>query len=284
MKNVFAYNTKMNELDGKSLKLREIDEDMSQRQDKLVDEGKHQEKKASLPLWMQIVKTIGQFLILVTFGGSISGILNALSNGKTFAEIAKNGWWIWMIGGIGAIVYMTLYIMEKKKAKTVVESEETEIFVKHSEALYWEIMETLKVPKDAPPVDVLGYPYKLTKKGNKKNAGIYSVYVNLQAYIYREEENLCFADVGSVYAIPVEGLRRIVKIKKAATFPNWNKEEPYNKGEYKKYKVHTSNLGFYVKPYYSLQFIANDEEFEILFPSYELETIKNLTGLSVEEN
>ena len=146
-------------------------------------------------------------------------------------------------------------------------------------------MESLKVPKDSLKVDVLEHPYKLSKKGEKKNAGTLSVYETFEMETFREEKNICFADVGTVYAVPMDGLKRIVKINKIASFLSWHKETPYNEGEYKQYKIWTNKMGvLFVKPHYSLQFTVDGEEFEILFPSYELETIKNLTGLSVEEN
>ncbi len=285
MKNVFAYNTAVGELDGEKLALRKIDEDLSERQDRLIEKGEAQQEKASLPLWLQIVKLIMQFLMIVTIGGFLSGVIKALGNGKTFAEVLNNGWWILMVGGISAIVFLTLHFFEKKKVKTVVESEELEILENHSKGLHFEIMESLKVPQDAPQVDFFAHPYKLSRNGKKKNAGGMSAYVNLYLYAYREEDRLCIADMGTVYAVPLAGLKGIVKIEKTATFSSWNKEEPYNKGAYKKYKITVNNYGtLFVKPYYSLQFIADGEEFELLFPPYELETLEKLTGLTAEDN
>ena len=65
----------------------------------------------------------------------------------------------------------------------------------------------------------------------------------------------------------------------------WGELTAEKKEKLKQNKVKTDRYSNYtVKFYYSLQFTVDGEEFEILFPSYELETIKNLTGLSVEEN
>lgn len=283
MKHVFGYNAETGELDGKGLMYREMKESLSKRQDELVEAGNKQEEQASLPSWLENVKIIAKFFMIVTLCGSVSGILKALTDGKHFVEIAKNGWWIWLIAGISTAIFLIIHFISKKKVKAVVESEEFNLVEKRSERLYKEIMEDLKVPQDAPQTDLLIHSYKLSKNGKKRNAGLLSVYYNLQFHVYKEEDKLCFADVGTVYGVPMDGLKRIVKINKLATFPNWNKEERYNEGEYKKYKINTNNYGtLFVKPYYSLQFVADNEEFELLFPPYELETIQKITGLSVE--
>ena len=109
-------------------------------------------------------------------------------------------------------------------------------------------------------------------------------YINFRYFVFEEGENVCIANLGSVYAIPKAALKRIVKINKRVALPHWTKEEPYNSPSYKKYKVTVNNVGvFFVKPYYSLQFVVNKEEFEVLFPVYELETIEKITGLHAEE-
>ena len=95
---------------------------------------------------------------------------------------------------------------------------------------------------------------------------------------------LCIADVNNVIGLPIEDMTGIYKINKRVSFLGWNKEESFNKAPYKQYKMTSNQFGMiFIKPHYSLRFSSFGEEYEILFPAYELETFTSLTGVEVKE-
>ncbi len=64
----------------------------------------------------------------------------------------------------------------------------------------------------------------------------------------------------------------------------WNKDEPYNKGEYRQYKIRTDDSDtVHFKTYYALELLHEGEEYEILFPAYDWKHIGALTGIQPVE-
>ena len=110
-------------------------------------------------------------------------------------------------------------------------------------------------------------------------------YINFDMLVFREGEMLCLADDRSVIGIPLSDITGIYKINKRVNFSGWNKEDDFNTGAYKPYKITQNNYGIlYIKPYYSLRFTGYGEVYEILFPAYELDTFVRLTDASEKED
>ena len=102
--------------------------------------------------------------------------------------------------------------------------------------------------------------------------------------LLRENDNLCLATVGEVYAFPIANIKKIKEINKRITVGGWNKEESYDSKEYKKYKITANNMGIlFFKPYYSIIVNNGIEDFEILVPSYDIESILEITNLDIEK-
>ena len=84
-------------------------------------------------------------------------------------------------------------------------------------------------------------------------------------------------------------LRNIKKTFNAGTVnekiavPDWNKDTPPTKGEFKQFELTVDNLNRIIVPgYHILELDCNGEKWGIYFPCYELPTFESITGLSAE--
>ena len=279
MKNVFGVNTTDKSVDWTPFVVREIGEDLSKRQDNIAVEGQAKEKQAKLPTWLKIVQYILLYVGLICIAGFLKSIVET-----PIETVWKNIGGILIGGAIALLIGVALLCVEKKKVKDIAQSEDYQMLEKSFTNITEQSLDELKVPQDAKHVDIFAVLYKVNKKGKRKHLAMaLSEFSAMSMSLFKEGNNVCFADLSVVIGIPLEGLS-IKKINKNATFVNWNKEEAPNKGIYKQYKITGNNYGvLWVKPYYSLQFTYQEEGYEVLFPSYELETICDVTGLQVEE-
>ncbi len=79
---------------------------------------------------------------------------------------------------------------------------------------------------------------------------------------------------------PYEAVIDVERVEKRLLFYGWNKPEKFNRGRYKPYKIRYNGQGgyYYVKPCYRVRLWREAEEYEIIFPSYEGETLERVTG------
>ncbi len=145
----------------------------------------------------------------------------------------------------------------------------------------------LGVPEDAKEADILHFSYKM-KNGEavfKSQGLLANVYINLPKKIYAEDGVLFLADGEHRYDFKISDMRAIRTVKKRIALFDWNKDEEYNKGEYKQYRISKddNNDVYYIKPYHILEMVVNGEELGIYFPAYELPIFEELTGLRATE-
>lgn len=140
-----------------------------------------------------------------------------------------------------------------------------------------ESREELGVPDSAQAMEVLTYALKY-KNGEKKRKGLGNSYENRPVQIFKEDDKLCFFDETYVLSLPISSIREVVFVQKGARIECWKKDTPYNKGEYKQYKIRNDNNGVSIKGYYSVRFSGYNEEFEILIPLYDAKIFFALTG------
>lgn len=169
-----------------------------------------------------------------------------------------------VIAGMGAVFY----------SRSLTGSPAFVAAAQRVEELDKECRRTLNVPDNAQKTDILTYFLK-RKNGVLKRKGSKS-YKNTEMWIFKEDDKLCFFCGTYVLSVPISSIRQIVCVRKKATLDSWNKETPYNKGEYKKFKVRFVDYAYRVNAYYSLQFSLFNEEFEILIPNYDIQTVFNL--------
>ncbi len=273
MKNLLGYNIKSQDgrLDGEEFVLRRIDGALSSKQKNLEEEGAALEKSSAFPLWLSLLKYFFLLAGCILLGGG----LDALSDDEALlADMEANGlWWIIGAGAAAILVGLVLALLEWRKGKIVKGSSAFLDFSERTKKLNAQSREALRVPENAAPIDVFTYPYK--PRANGKASIFEPQYFLLEVAAFREGDLFCLSDVERVLGIPLDKIRRVLRVKKSAAFIGWNKETPPNKPPYKvrinQYGVH------YAKPIYAVE-IEGSEEFYLLFPPYEWEKIAPLLG------
>lgn len=276
-KNVFGLELETQKIDGGRLVLREIDKELQTRQETLEKESSAYEKKAELPLWVKIIMYACIYIGLLGFVAIVRNE-DAFTVDKTATIIGL------VVCGVLLLVALFIWLLGKSKSKEAVKSEEFQEVEKKTNELIEESFESLGVPKEYKTVDVFVFPYKL-KKGKVKRAVPFADYINASVRLFVEEGKLCLADLSLVVGIPLENIERIVKVDKRATSLGWTKEEGYNEGVYKQYKIRVNSYGtLFIKPYYKIEFSVEAQPFELIVPCYDIQPFVELTGLTpVEE-
>lgn len=238
-------------------------------------------KDSKLPLLMRAIKNLSGAVALII----VLGIVKALPT-VGLMQAFKNAPFLFIGALVCASVWAFLQFAGKQKEKHVLADQNAEHKALKIDARVLEIYHELNVPFDAVSVDVLMFSYKI-KNGEvvAKASGISTTpYINIDVKAYATAQELCLADLESVYSFKLEELKGIKTVNKRIAIPLWNKEEEPTKGEFKQYKMAVNNLGdVFFKPYYILEGERNGEVFGIYFPCYELATFEKLTGLKAEE-
>jgi len=240
-------------------------------------------EKSKLPLPVRIVQwvcgVLGVFIVL--------GILRSLGgeDGITLAEVYQNaGWLFWLSGGC-LVVWAILKIISLRKEKDVLETDESNLVFDHLDKSSDAILADLAVPSDAKEIDVLSFFYKVKGSDIKvcEKALSLAPYMNPIFYAFADSENLYLANLEGKYAFPLSAIKGIHTVKKATRIMEWNKDEPFNKGIYKQYKISEDNYGCITcKCHHIIECEHNGESWGIYIPSYELPVIEELTGIKTE--
>lgn len=277
MRNVFGINVTNDkdntEFDGVCFNAREVSALIRGELDSAFETNNEFVKKASLPLWLDIIKLIFMFFAII------------LTLGELKADVSLKESWNnapYLIIGciISWICFLAILIYEKKKQKKIVQSEEFEDNTIDLNEISVKAMEDLGIPTDAKSIDVISDKYKL-KDDNIKQVNYHPFYshMNLDCFIFASNGMLCLADSYNVYEIPLASITSIEESKKRAMFPCWNKDEDYNSKKYKKYKITMNNQGTYFASYFKV--IINDirGEFMLLIPNYDQPLFSEITGI-----
>jgi hypothetical protein len=164
------------------------------------------------------------------------------------------------------------------------ESDEYKYAISKSESVDRNSLLELNIPSFAPTVDIFMWLYKTKKDGTIKNA-LSAEYDSTEMYVFEENGNLCLADLSAVYSIaPISSFKKIEYITKKSSFSYWNKDEAYNKGIYKEYRITADKYEteYYIKNLCSVQFELNGEEYEIIVPPYDIYAFENILGLKAQ--
>ena len=247
-----------------SVALANMLEDSSEKAEKTIETAK-------LPFLFSIIQFVCGFAALMI----TAGILKA---DVSLAEGYHTAPWLYWIAGICAIVWLVLWLLSKQKAKTVLEAEESEQTFSHLEGTADAIYKELSVPDDAKDVDILSFFYKIKNGEMKPVEKAFATHINPEFKIFTDEENLYLANLEGKYAFPLSSIVKIHTVNKHIRFVGWNKEEKFNKGIYKQYKLTEDNYGsIHCKQYHILEINHQGESYGIYFPCYELATLKEYT-------
>ena len=228
---------------------------------------------AKLPLLFRVAQYVCGISALMIVGG-------ILKSDVSLAEGYHNAPWLYWTAGICAAVWLFLWLWSKQKSKTVLEAEESNQTFSHLEGTANAIYQELSVPDDAKNIDVLSFFYKRKDgeiKVHEKGMQLFQ-YFNPSFKIFADEENLYLTNLEGKYAFPLSSIVKIHTVKKHIRLAGWNKDEQFNKGIYKQYKLTTDNYGcIHCKQYHILEINRQGESFGIYFPDYELPTLEECT-------
>ncbi|MBO5286730.1 MAG: hypothetical protein J6B34_01250 [Clostridia bacterium] len=274
MKNLFSFD--INDTTVSSLNqftLREIDEDMTKRQEELNSELNRFEKQWRPHFAIVIIR-----FFLVLFGGLllISAFNSLVRNGSDAFSSP-----IGIILPIVSLVIVGLcslsYYLEYRKKIKIISSEEYITVEKNAKSAIDLALSYLKVPENALKTDVFCYYYYKEENGEKRDAAGHFKYLNVPMYIFKENDTLCIADVGAVFGIDINSIKGISERDEKVTFTQWNKEIPFSKEPYKEYKITLNSYGVYtIRKTCVIKFEKDADEYEILIPHYDIEPITKL--------
>ncbi len=276
-------NKNNEEANGKEFIVQETSKSLYEAYAKATDEIGGFHKKATMPLWFRIIHRLIGIGALIVSTSIVKIVLN--NDGmETFVKVLKEMPWFVLIGVVCWIIFGVMAFFGRKKIKEIAESDEYNHSQSKAESLSNTIYAELGVPAEAPFVDVLSFQYKIKDGQIKpKNKEAKTVpFVNIAFKIHTDGQKLYLTEIESKYAFDLSALKCIKVIKERGFIPGWNKDEPYDKGEYKQYKIVTNNIGLYFKNYCILEWEYDGELLGIYFPNYELPIFEQLTGLKAE--
>jgi len=127
----------------------------------------------------------------------------------------------------------------------------------------------LNSPENAPAIEIFTDMY--SADDDEKN----SVYSNDEATVFEENGILCFYYGSAVIGVPISEIEAVVKSDGSVSFEFWNKDIPYNRGDYMQYKIEKHKVDEYdenysMTGYYSIRFTHSGTPFEIIVPLYDI--------------
>ncbi len=274
---------KNEKINGEEFLIATPSEVMTQTLENSTEEAEETIKKSMLPKPLRILQlicgTVGMIIVL--------SLLKALTQdgGISIAQAYKNAPGLFWISGICLLIWGLLILVGVKKQKEVMESDEGSHTFSKFDGVCEAVYNEMSVPSAAKEVDVLSFFYK-TKNGNVKvceNETQIAKYFNPVFKIFADSENLYLANLEGKYAFKLSSLIAIRTVKKRISVLSWNKEEKFNKGEYKQYKLTRDNYDcIHCKKYHILEFNHADEVWGIYIPVYDLPFFEEITGLKAE--
>ncbi len=242
-------------------------------------------EKSKLPLPVRIIQWICGASGAVVAVGIIRSLLK--SDDISLQQAYQNAPGLFWFAGIALLVWVVLKFISTRKAKSVLETDESAQTFDNLESTCDAIFAELSVPKDSKDADILSFFYKV-KDGEIKmtQKGMQMVHcINTVYKVFADSENLYIANIEGKYAFPLSSLKGIRTVKKHFSMPEWNKEERFNKGVYKQYKLTTDDYGhIHSKYYHIIEVDYNGELSGIYIPCYELPVFEELTGLKATQN
>ncbi len=282
MKNVFGVlcekGKEARRYDGERFVVRKADAGFKEKLESFVDEALDVEAKAGLPPVLNIIKWLAGAAFLLVIAAVVRGFGEV-----SIAQMFKNAPVLFCCGGAGAVVWLILFALEKVKYKKIDNTGAIDEINNKALNIELQCEEELGIPHDAPRVDIFSFEYKEKNGKDKVKESVGGMYISNEMRLFKEDDNLCLADFTDVYEFSIDGFKKFVLKKKRASFDEWNKEEEYDKGEYKQYKIRTNDYGTYFCKYYALQYADVFGEYEIFFPEYELKNFEQILNLPVEE-
>lgn len=266
VKNIFDVRENRDGTDGQVYCTRSLSIEKEEELEKSAEEILEIVDKMQ-PSWPVIVLEILCTILVVS---GINAFFDAdISLKEAFARAPM----MWIAILAAGVILIVIKIREKKKLKNATQKiEEGESF-SQIELAEKAALDELGVPEERYEIDVLMSSYEWKKeKWKKVHKGLFD-YINMPFHVYKEENKLCFTDCTQVYEIPVSDIKGMEKIQKKVTIDSWNKEEEIRDKKYKKYKITTNDVVYYIRGYYKMNIDGIWGAYEILVPEYEEEVV-----------
>lgn len=238
-------------------------------------------RKSKLPAPLGWARTVcGWAAVLLLFS-----IVRALRN-VTLLEGYENAPAIFWLMGICAAVWLVLTAIGAVIRKNVQATEDFTVAVKRAEDQVNAAFRELGVPADAKDVDVIAISHRW-KNGKLKPVayGLETSERTTEPFkVYRREDRLCFATPEKRYEFRLSELEVLRSVKKHLYSKGWNKEEDFDEGFYKPYKLTMDDYRrIHMRSYGLLELEHEGVRWAIWLPPYELNYISALTGLKIVE-
>lgn len=277
MINVFGYQGDSSECDGKRFVTARLDKSLSRAVDEAYAKADKAQKNATLPFRANAVA----WLFFIVFAIVAVVVLRAASE-LGFAEaFVKLPLWLPIVGAAGFMVWLVLKLIEYRNGKKGEETGTLDSALDAVASINQTAETLLGVPQDYATVDVMAYYYKPVKGKLGLGDRIDGEYLNEDMKLFSKDDELCLADIDSVYSFPIKDFVRYYLGSEMLPLATWNKEEDYDEGEYLQYGIKTKYTDMACLCY-SLQFVCDSEVYEIIFPEYELEHFQKLVDVPVE--
>ena len=238
-------------------------------------------RKSKLPFPLGGIRTVcGWAAALLLFS-----IVRALRS-VTLLEGYENAPFLFWLTGICAAVWLVLTIIGAVIRKNVQATEDFTVAVKRVEDQVDAAFRELGVPGDAKDVDVIAISHRW-KNGKLKPVayGLETSERTTEPFkVFLREDRLCFATPENRYEFRLSELQVLRSVKKHIYSQGWNKDEEYDEGFYKPYKLTVDNYGrIHMRSYGLLELEHEGIRWAIWLPPYELNYISALTGLKIVE-
>ncbi len=273
MKNVFTYRE--GTPDGNAFAIRQLSGELAEKKRAFDEENKrfnrHFNRVESLPEILEIVAVFVACLCVV----GICIIENRSSekrNAVFFVLIA--------IAAIAALLAIALEIFTRIERVPTKAEQSYYSFQDERQKFLGELLTELGFDVtrlERFRMDVLGCRYTTQKGKIKRYPASLKKHLAIDTMLWRENEAFYFFDGYAVYEFPLKDLIKTEKIERRICFYGWNKNVPCGVKPYAVRRKAFIN-SYSIKNYYRLAFGRNCEEYEILFPNYEKQTLEKLTG------
>lgn len=274
MKNVFSYpgdKFKNPKCDGEQFVTASLDDNFKRTREKIYSKAKMTREAVTLPIIANAIAWASFALFAIIAFMFFKDVYKLGVDGALENEPI----WLLSIGAAGFMVWLVLKLIEYRNGKKGEETGALDRALEEVASINQAANDMLGVPPDYATVDVMAYYYKPAK------GKLDGEYLNEDMKLFSKDDELCLADIDSVYSFPIKDFVRYYLGSEKLPLAIWNKEENYDEGEYLQYGIKTKYTDMACLCY-SLQFVSGSEVYEIVFPEYELEHFQSIVDVPVE--
>ena len=273
MNNFFGYKNNADDFYGENYLDRKLSEETTQLIEDKQEEVNTHHKKVTIPFWLSLVMYFClMFPVMV-----LAAVLKNLGE-KSFAEIMSNSSGLIIGAIISLVVGLGIYLYSIWKRKKGVSKDETETLETAVNDVEAKCKAELNIPADADAINVLVGVEEVNKNGEVKKTN----YLPLNAFIFIEDNAICFAFIDALYKIPTSDIVDIKQNKKL-TFVGWNKETEPKNNKYNDHKVVVQSGMFYTTMTYNVIVDNGFNQLAIIIPCYDIKTIADLLEMEIKE-